>query len=140
MSKQLWSMGFGTVWGQTETWSSAVGAANNGFAGNGMILSQLPYLLNLNGGNTIAVVTGAGNTRYFDLSGGVYVARFFLQDILTHDTANSQYVLTDPTGAQVRFNDWSVGLAALKRGQFKSYTDAYGNVTSVTSWTSDGRP
>jgi hypothetical protein len=71
------------------------------------------------------------------LVGSNYAARDFLQDTLTADTSNNQFVLTDPHGGQLRFWDFSTNVADNQQGQFQSYTDVAGNVTQVTSETSD---
>jgi RHS repeat-associated protein len=139
-ASDLTSDGFGTSWGQQRSWSSAAGYAGKTLNGNGVVNSQLPYLLASNGTNTLVAVTSATDSRYFDWSGSAYQERNFLPDKLVYNSSGGEYVLTDSTGAQIRFNDFANSRAPLQRGLFKSYTDPYANVTQVTSWTSDGLP
>ena len=47
---------------------------------------------------------------------------------------------TSADGSQLRFFDFSDSLPVLKRGSFKSYTDAYGQAVSVTASTTSGSP
>src|SRR5207244_12123863 len=61
-------------------------------------------------------------------------------DLLIHDTTHSQFLLTDTNGNKILFYDFSTSWLASQRGQFQSLTDPEGNVTSVTSRTSAGKP
>src|SRR5262249_37950301 len=70
-----------------------------------------------------------------------WVEHLYLQDKLTFNSATHEYMLTDTTGNQIKFSDFSAGVPSNQRGQFKSMTDADGNVlASVTSRTADGKP
>jgi hypothetical protein len=105
-----------------------------------MIDTDRPYLLNPNGDNSeIIVISNATDARFFNLVGGSYVPQFFLQDQLVHNTSSNEFVFTDTAGNAIHFADFSTGLPANQRGQFKSCADPYGNAISVTSWTSDGK-
>jgi YD repeat-containing protein len=127
----LASDGFGMPWGQTRYWTNSqnVSAPGSPF-GNGMAVSQLPYLLNVSG--TLYVVTGGTSVRTFDLVGSNYVERYFLQDSLVHNTGASEFDLTDTQGDVFKFNDSTASPAYL----FKSFADPNGNTISVTSYTS----
>jgi hypothetical protein len=139
-NKDLSSSNFGTPWGQARSWSNAPGSGARSANGSGVVNTFLPYLEPAGGTSTLAAVTSGTDARYFDQVGGAYQERFFLGDTLTYNGSTGQYTLTDPTGAQVVFDDFSSSRPALQRGAFVSYTDPYGNVTSVTSWTADGQP
>jgi RHS repeat-associated protein len=136
----LASDGFGTSWGQSRSWTNGPGYAAGSFNGSGMVDWQLPFLLQVNGMNTLAVVSSGTDARFYDLVNGSYQARFFVLDQLTYNSANQEFVLTDTAGNQIRFSDFSAGLPVNQQGQFKSFTDPDGNVTSVTSRTADGKP
>jgi hypothetical protein len=136
-STDLSSAGFGTPWGATRGWTNAF--TTTGSDGNGIVVDQLPYAVPCLT-SAVAIVTSTHNARMYDLSGGVYVPRYFTLDTLVANTGANEFDLTDTTGAVIRFNNFSTSLPANERGTFKSYTDPYGNVTSVTSVTSDGRP
>jgi RHS repeat-associated protein len=135
-SCDLQSDGFGKRWGHSRSWTNAV--PSNSFNGAGMVIPQLPYLLQGSGGATITAILGGTQERDFDLISGNYVPRFFVQDTLSSNAGAHEYVLTDTLGDQIRFYDFS-GLTN-QQGQFKSYTDADGNVLAVTSLTADGKP
>jgi RHS repeat-associated protein len=141
VTTDLSSAGFGTAWGQVRSWSNGAGYASNTFNGFGMVDSQLPYVIqdNTNCGNTLVVIGTGTNARYFDYDGNVYVPRFFLQDQLIYNITGQEIVLTDPTGAQTHFYDFSSSLPINQRGQFKSFIDPYGNTTRVVSHTPDGK-
>src|SRR5205807_1643689 len=129
--------GPGSLWGQQHTWTNNAGYAPRGLAGSGVVVGQLPSLVALNGTTTLAALTGGTNARYFDNSSG-YQERLALPEHLS--SGSGQYTLTDSTGAQVTFGDFSSFTPLYQRGQLKSYADAYGHLTNVVSWTSSGRP
>src|SRR5207245_10278181 len=80
------------------------------------------------------------NARQFALNGSNWVEHFYLQETLTYNSGAHEYSLVDTTGNTIKFSDFSTTLPMNQRGQFKSLTDPQGNVTSVTSRTSDGKP
>jgi RHS repeat-associated protein len=110
-----------------------------GFNGSGIFNTNQPYLDQINGGNTIAVVTGGTDTTYFDLINGTYTPRFFSQDQLNHVSSTNQFVYTDTLGDSITFNDFSPSLPVNQRGSFNSFVDPAGNVTQVTARTADGK-
>src|SRR5262249_19709899 len=119
----LSSDGFGTPWTQTRSWSNTPGYANTNINGVGWVDSQLPTLQQISGVNTLAVIGDSSDPEYFDLGAGDYSARFADLSTLTHDTTNKVYVLTDTSGNQTRFNDFTTNWPASEQGQFSSYTD-----------------
>ena len=128
------SGGFGVPWGQNRGWTNAF--SPNSFNGSGMVDSQLPYLLQVDGltNDKVVAVTSATNARYFDLVNGVYVPHFYVQDKLVYDAVAAEFVLTDTKGDQIRFYDFTGSLPA-QQGQFKSFTDPYGHATTTTGFT-----
>jgi hypothetical protein len=136
-STDLSSGGFGMNWGVTRSWTNLANTAN-AFSGSGWLLTQLPHLRQ-DAGGTLTAVANSFNVRYFDWNGSAYVARFWVQDTLVANSSNHEYVQTDTQGNQIRYNDFSGSIPANKQGVFKSFTDAGGNLTSVTSWTSDNK-
>jgi len=134
------SSGFGTDWGQTVSWSNSPGYSATALNGNGTVDAQLPYLRQNGADNQIIVISDASIARYFNLNGSTYSSEFYLQETLTHDTADKQFVLTDTTGDVIRFADFDSSYPAGQQGQFQSFTDPYGNVTAVTSRTTAGTP
>ncbi|MCE9554457.1 MAG: autotransporter-associated beta strand repeat-containing protein [Planctomycetes bacterium] len=130
------SGGFGSAFGQSNTWTNQSALAG-GSSGSGMAVSQAPRILQV-GSDTLVIVSGP-NTYWFDKVGGDYVERYFGKDTLTHDTVGDQFVLKDPTGRTVTFNDFDVSHPATERGLFEALTDNAGNTTSVISRTPDGQ-
>ncbi len=137
----LGSAGFGVPWGQKRGWTNAFNP--NSFNGSGMMDSQLPYLLQVDGltNNKVVAVTSATNARYFDLVNGVYVPHFYVQDKLVYDAVAGEFVLTDTKGDQIRFYDFTGSLLP-QQGQFKSFTDPDGHATTgfTTTLRADGKP
>src|SRR5437588_362459 len=53
----LASFGFGTPWGQTRSWTNGPGYATQGVNGNGVVDSEIPYLLRMDdAGNTVVAI------------------------------------------------------------------------------------
>jgi RHS repeat-associated protein len=133
----LSSAGYGTPWGQSRAWANLSGYANWSWNGFGMVDQQLPCITQ--NGNTYALVSSGTDGRIFTKSGSTYTESFFTGDTLTADTTNHLLVFSDPTGQQIRFYDFSSNWPVRQQGQFYSLTDPYGNVTRVTSTSTDGR-
>lgn len=83
-------------------------------------------------------VLGSNRALFYDPVDGGYQARHFVQDTLTHDDTNHLFVLTQTSGVQIRFQDFSSFVDPAQQGQFISLTDQTGNVTSVTDENVDG--
>ena len=115
------SGGFGVPWGRTRSWSNGPGYAGRGTGGMGMVDTFLPHLVRGNGGNTIAVISNASTARFFDNVGGTWQARHFLPDKLSY--GSGEYTLTDSTGNELHFYDFSSSVPAKQRGQLKSFRD-----------------
>src|SRR5262249_55156220 len=90
--------------------------------------------------DTAIAVSNGTNARFFDhVNTGTPTARFFVQDKLGH--INGEFVLTDTTGNQIHFFDFTGAPYSEPRwGKFKSMVDPEGNLTTLTGWTGDGRP
>jgi RHS repeat-associated protein len=131
----------GIPWGVTRSWSNGAGYARTNIVGNGMVLAEQPRLVQANGNDTLAIVVDGHTAYYFDYDdvNDVYVSRGFLQETLQYDSLNSEFVLADTTGAQLRFYDFSGSLPAGQVGQFKSYDDANGNSIAATDYATDGQ-
>jgi RHS repeat-associated protein len=138
VSRDLSSSGFGIGWGQTRSWTNGKGYAA-GFNGNGQVATQQPFLISANSGATIVVVNNGTTARYFDLVGSTWVPHHYLQDQLTQNTGQHEFVLTDTNGDQLHFADFSISLPANEQGKLKSLADPDGNTTTVTAWTGDGK-
>jgi len=133
------SQGFDRPWGITRSWANTPQNFQQNVIGYGMVISQQPYVLPVDGFSTVALLSNATTARYFDQIGtsNLYAPRFFLQETLEYNVAGGEYIVTDTTGAKLRFYDF-FNATVLKRGQFKSYTDASGNVTTAI-YSADGR-
>lgn len=134
----LSSAALGDGWGVTWSWSSASGYAD-GVSGSKATLGEFAHLVQVSGNDSVALVTGAGSARFFDLYGGAYHARYGEVATLTHNTGTGEFVVTDGTGRALVFYDFSGGTPSGRAGKLKSVTDADGQVTAVTSW-SGGNP
>jgi RHS repeat-associated protein len=142
----LTSNGLGEPWGQTRSWTNAAGYAAVDFAGhpmgyngNGMVDMQLPFVLtNANFSTAIVITSGTSMLVFDNINSTNPTPRFFVTDRFLH--ANGEFVLSDNAGNQTHFYDFTGAPNNPRWGKFKSYIDAEGNVTQVTSWTADGRP
>src|SRR5262249_20583991 len=105
--------GFGMPWGHSRNWTSVSGLVPSPLNGTGNINSQLPYLLPDDTTGAIAAVFSSANQRFFDLVSGTYYPRFFYQEQLTYNSTAGQFVLTDTTGGQLVFYDFSGSLPTL---------------------------
>ncbi|HZU38027.1 MAG TPA: hypothetical protein VFA18_19050, partial [Gemmataceae bacterium] len=139
----LSSSGFASAWGQTRTWTNNTlyigGTTSTNPAGNSWVVSQLPYLMKVNSGNTIDAIVSGSNAFIFDQNNGVWVARYFLQNTLVDNNTTHQFTLTDDTGRTITLMDFSSSVPASQQGTFVSLTDSYGNQVSVVSRNSSGQ-
>jgi RHS repeat-associated protein len=139
-ASQLSSSGFGVGWGQDWSWSNYPGYSATTFTGAGSVASELPYL-QVDGSSNISLVSNGTTARAWDaqqhMGQTTYNARYFLPESLSDNTTNGEMTVTDSTGEVLKFYDFGSVPPAARKGLFKSLTDQYGNVTSVTSWTGD---
>jgi hypothetical protein len=136
----LSSGGFGMGWGLTRSWTNAF--MTSGFNGNGVVVAELPYLTQPSAGQ-VAPVLNAMDTPYYTStgSGGNYNQYLHIVvNTLKYNSTPDVYVLTDTLGDQLTFYSFSSSLPANQQGRFKSFADPYGNLTQVTSLTTDGKP
>ena len=135
---------FGTPWGHTRSWTNHPGYHAPGQYGDGVIVSQLPYLLKDEFNGNIAVVSNGTTSRWFNYNAGppvTYIARHYVKDTLTVD--GDDFKLVDSTGQVIRFFGYSTSLPWAQRGAFKSLTDPHGgtdHVTEVKTWNTEGKP
>jgi hypothetical protein len=129
----LTSTGFGNPFGQTRSWTNMPGYAAASYVGNGWVQNQSIFLQQQNSGNTLALVSSDANAKFFDLSGGTWTERYFLQDTLTDNTTTHVITVIDDTGKVLNFYDFNSSLPTAEQGTFKSITDQFGDTTSVTA-------
>jgi RHS repeat-associated protein len=125
--QDLSSGGFGAPWGHTRSYSNQLSSQTGGNNGNSWTVGEWPYIVAA-GAGAMCVVTGTiYDAAWFDVVGGSYVPRFYMQCGLAHDTANQQFIYTDARGYVTKFFDYSSGIAPAQQGQFKSFTDLGGH-------------
>ncbi|MCX5673920.1 MAG: autotransporter-associated beta strand repeat-containing protein [Planctomycetota bacterium] len=105
--------------------------------GAGWGIIQWPLIRDAGAGRVVVSAVDQ-DVRWFDYDydTGVYDPGLSIPDSLVH--TGGEFVLTDKDGNVTRFYDFSSSLPYKKRGQFKSLTDAGGNLIQVTSHTDDG--
>lgn len=122
----------GMPWGITRSWSNAAGFARWNVVGHGMIITEQPLLVQVDGDDELAVIVNGQTALYFDKVGSDYEPRSFFQGLLEHDATNHLFTLTDTTGAVTTFFDFDTSRPVAQRGQFESYEDAGGNAISAS--------
>jgi RHS repeat-associated protein len=130
--------GFGQPWGVGWGWTNLGGAAAPGYAGNGIVPKGVPALRT--DGTHLVVLRGGSAAEYFDGTTGTITPRHMSQSTMTYNSGTGEYTLTSSGGARLVFNDFSASLPTYQKGQIKSVTDPNGNVTSISSRTTDGKP
>ncbi len=134
----LSSDSFGTPWGVTRSWTNELMMIPNNSFGAGTTVSQLPYLVKYGNGAisyTVVAVSNGTTARYFDTTNNsTFTAHYFVQDKLIHDPSdpNKEFVLTDTTGATLKFHNFDASLPEYQRGQLKLYKDATGQDTTTS--------
>jgi YD repeat-containing protein len=126
-TSDLQSAGFGIPWGQTRSWASDPRYAPVNTTGVGWDVTQQPFLLQSSDRRTLVLVTSGTDTRYFDLNGSTYTPRFFYQEQLR--PAAGQFILTDTTGNQLTFFDFSN--PPTLQGKLQTIRDPFGNPTNL---------
>jgi RHS repeat-associated protein len=132
------SDGLSSGFSQSRSWINNTQWTVGGLMGIGWSDDSMPTLRQLSGDNTIAVVYSATNIVNFVLTNGQYVPTAYTADALVHDTTNHLFILTDSSGNEYTFNDFSSSVDSSLQGQFVSETDAYGLLTRVTERTESG--
>ena len=119
------------LWGQTLSWTNGPGYASKSVNGNGMVVSQQPYIQQRStASNTVAIVEGGTTAEYFDWNGSSYVPEFFDQNTLTDPPGD--YTLMDTTGYQYIFAGFGSDTPTAEQGQLLTVTDPAGNVTNLS--------
>ena len=141
MATDLSSAGFGQGTAVTRGWTNATGYDAAGFDGNGVVTGQLPYLRT--DGTDVLAALGCGQAEYFDgfsFGGESYAPRHMskTRSITTRPPRSLPWSRRrDRSSCSTTFTRAS---PTYQKGQIKTITDANGNVTTVTSRTSDGKP
>jgi hypothetical protein len=126
---------FGTPYGETWTWTNEAGFSD-GMSGSGGDQSQAPHLIDVNGSDSVAMVTNSSTAYFFDSVNGGYLARY--GDSLSLSTTSvdgySCYVVSDGDGDTFTFYGFGLSEPSGRAGELLSMTDANGDVTTVESW------
>jgi hypothetical protein len=126
----LESDGFGSRWGQTRNFTNEAALLSGSWDGNGqgIVVSQLPYLLMPDSDNVYAVASGV-NSYHFTCaefcSSYHPPAALWNQEQLAY--SNHFFTVSDTEGNLLTFKD---------TGVFSSLRDRYGNTTSATDYDS----
>src|SRR5439155_4862795 len=114
----LRSDGFGKMWGFSRSWTNGTGYAATSFYGNGMVVSQLPYLRQ--DPTHIVLISDGTTARYWDIvtinGGDGYRARFYLQEGLTFDQSTGG-IFASPLISNAWFNHRGLTIGAVRRLQ-----------------------
>jgi len=140
VTQDLGADNFGISWGHTRSYSNRVTAPDEGVNGSSWFVQELPYLVNANpdpgdpNKGKICVVRIINDALWFvyDAGSGGYMPKFFTEEKLTHDAVAKEFLLTDTAGRRTKFFNFDATIPADKRGQFKSYTDAFGRETTAS--------
>jgi hypothetical protein len=134
----LGSAGGGLPWGVTRSWTNGLGYAAGTTLGGGWVMNSAPRLVP--SGESLAVVLNGTTAWWFDPDGyGGYAERHPQGTRLTFDPGTDEYVLTDGTGATIRFCDLDAALPYYRQGSFASYTSPAGEGVEVTDRDDAGR-
>src|SRR5439155_4535120 len=125
----LRSDGFGKMWGFSRSWTNGTGYAATSFYGNGMVVSQLPYLRQ--DPTHIVLISDGTTARYWDIvtinGGDGYRARFYLQEGLTFDQSTGG-IFASPLISNAWFNHRGLIIGAGRR--LEVAYDTGGNVVN----------
>jgi len=95
----------GIPWGVNRQWTNNRAYIRSNGVGEGMVMTEQPTLIQLQESDDLAVIAN-GHTAYifeWDAVAEVYLPQGFLRESLTYDGVNDEYVLTDTSGAKLRF-------------------------------------
>jgi YD repeat-containing protein len=114
-------------WGQTRSYSSALGTALGSSNGTGWFVAQRPSILDAANNSQVVVATAPNHMITFNISGSTYTPIQESTETLSH--SGTLYTFTDSNGNVTTFNDGTVTPGA-EAGQMVLYTDKAGNVTT----------
>ena len=123
----------------TRSWTNSTVWSNGQLLGYGWIDNTMPIIKQLDGDEAIAVVYSATDIMSFVLTNGAYVPTTYTADGLVHDETDHLYILTDSSGNQYTYHDFSSNVASNLRGQLVSKIDAYGLLTEADRDEATGR-
>ena len=136
----LASGGFGTYFGLGSAWTNQPGLDLAGSNGYGMVNADLPSLQQTDaigaGSSGMLVTLSASASLFYNNVSGSYVPYDFYQVSLA--AGGSGYVLSDTAGDVVQFYGFT-GVPVAQQGQFASYTDPAGNVTTANYDVTSGK-
>jgi len=129
----LSARGYGVDWNHTLSYGTQITNPSKTPHGNNWFCQGIPQL-GKDGSGNIAVIGIINDAIWFNKSGASYVARFFSLETLVEQGTGSgdEFVFTDTQGRITRFYGYDAAISAAKRGQFKSFTDAYGTTYTPT--------
>jgi hypothetical protein len=135
--QDLGSTDFGVSWGHTRSYSNLVTSPDEGINGSSWFIKEVPQIVNVDpdptdpNKATICVIQIITEALWFDYvaTDDSYKPRFFTHETLVHDATNKQFILTNARGEITAFFDFDSTRPSALRGQFKSFTDAYGRET-----------
>jgi len=128
----LASGGFGMPWGHRRSYNNQLSENYDFDNGYNWMVSQWPYLVEENAGDTIAVVFDGNRAYWFDRVGGFYVARYGAKETFFHDAANEVFRLVSTDGTTWEFHDfWQY---TLPQGAFRRAIAPGGQVTEVIAY------
>jgi RHS repeat-associated protein len=135
------SDGLGETLAFSRSWTSTSNLTLHYNNGTGWIDNALPTLYQAPGGNTVTITRSGMDSETFVYSNGQYIPTTYVSDTLVRDAANHEFIWRDSQGNEIHFStvdsDYDFAAATLfsrtigRWGQFKSMTDADGNVTQV---------
>ncbi|MEM1026511.1 MAG: LamG-like jellyroll fold domain-containing protein [Planctomycetota bacterium] len=133
----LESAGYGDPFGHRRSWTNRSQFVSSERSGSGFVLSEIPSLSRLNGGETIHVVGSGTDVRTFQKDANDdYQSTSFLPNTL--EASAGEFTFTTTAGDRYVFFDFDPAIDTKKRGQFKESFDSAGNRTFVHAWTTDG--
>jgi RHS repeat-associated protein len=117
------SLSLSRSWTSDSTWSTGQSI------GNGWIDNAMPVIMQGTEEGTIYVIYSAMDIVTFVLNDdNEYIPTSYTADTLVHDESDNLFTLSDCSGNQYSYNDFSAGVLA---GKFASKRDAYGLLTAA---------
>jgi RHS repeat-associated protein len=148
-SPGLSSTGFGSAWGTSLNWTTTTVFTPSSMSGNGWSSGSGGFIENIGGGDNganpdVVVVGSAYSQLQFNYNTGTGQYRLATpgdsgeNNVLTHNSTGGTYTMTDTSGNQYVFYDFSGVNAANVRGLIKQQVDAQGNAT-IYAYNSSGQ-